>query len=78
MNKISLSPEEISLIMKHRQEQYDKNRPDKNYQSPCQFVEYDMEGVHCQKGHGRGVGNHCWARFGKECKYYIGEKNNQE
>ena len=69
-SKLTLSPEEVALVMKYRQEQYNKNRPDKSYSSPCKYAEYDMEGVHCSKGYGRGVGCHCWARLGKECRFY--------
>ena len=71
---MNLSLEEKLMIYRYRQEQYDKNRPLHNYTGSCKFITYDSDGDHCTKYCGRGVGNHCWAKYGYECKKYTLEK----
>lgn len=68
--KIDVSREELAMLMQHRKEQYDKNRPDHSYSSECQHLNFDADGDFCEIGKGRGVNSHCWARIGKECPFY--------
>lgn len=68
--KMNLSLEEVSMIMKHRQEEYDKNRPERHYSKECKYTSFDADGDFCTLGKGYGVNSHCWARCGKECPFF--------
>lgn len=71
MNVIKVTDEEYALILRYREEQYNKNRPDLEHPlSDCRHVGYCMEGDYCALNKGYGVGNHCWVQYGKECKGY--------
>ena len=68
--KVDLSEDEIMLVMKHRREQHDKNRPERHYNKDCKNLSYDADGDFCKISKGCGVNSHCWAKREKECPYF--------